>query len=589
MAAGKINPGGNIKFLLGSQSNLKKYILGENGAVAENGAFYLTDDTHRLYVGTSNGKAVPVNEGVITVQDVANLPTTDVYPGEFYYATNQNILCVYAGTSPKGGWVQINSNTDTYLLSGDTEIELNAAGNVATLTQTFIQDDNQIAFTDTIEIEVADGIKLAVNGDRVTLTGVSNKQFNTTAENNVASVELEDSFGGKVDFKIQAKSGSNMKVGRNATNGAVELDVNDMYNTGVSITEYNADSTANGGHGKTGFSINVHDGKGMVAGDFDPAIKVGKDKTQLIKFSEGVAELPVYTQTEIDDIKLALNSMTYRGLVGKDKTSTQEAWTTVYKSTTVSIGDTYLFAEATTYTPSGASKAVTVSKGTLVIARGTEGTNGYITASSLKWDFVESTVDTDTKYKFISASTNGGTAGYVELNGIVGGGLVPGERITFVNGTSIEANVVADANNNATVSFKHSDIACTPTEISTLQDKAVYSKNAKTAIGEKEVTVVESVSVNNQGHVTALKTNKITLRDTNATVASIGTDIHGVATVPNTSSVATLKNHIMMIDGAGNMMDEVSSNWELKSSTLVFNKDAKNANLLSVDLVWGSF
>lgn len=589
MAAGKIAGGSNVKFLLGSQEELKKYLSGST--TAENGAFYLTNDTHRLYVGTSNGKAVPVNEGVITVDDVSKLTTTDAYPGEFYYATNQNILCVYAGSGPNGGWVQINSNTDTYLISGDTEVSINTEGNIATLTQTFIQDDNQTAFMDTIEIEVADGIKLSIDKakDRVILTGVSNKQFNTTAENNVASVELEDSFGGKVDFKIQAKSGSNMKVGRNATSGAVELDVNDMYNTGVSITEYNADSTANGGHGKTGFSINVHDGKGMVAGDFDPAIKVGKDKTQLIKFSEGVAELPVYTQTEIDDIKLALNSMTYRGLVGKDKTSTQEAWTTVYKSTTVSIGDTYLFAEATTYTPSGASQAVTVSKGTLVIARGTEGTNGYITASTLKWDFVESTVDTDTKYKFISASTNGGTAGYVELNGIVGGGLVPGERITFVNGTSIEANVVADANNNATVSFKHSDIACTPTEVSTLQDKAVYSKNAKTAIGEKEVTVVESISVNNQGHVTALKTNKITLRDTNATVASIGTDIHGVATVANTSSTATLKNHIMMIDGAGNMMDEVSSNWKLQSNTLVFKGDDNDDNLLSVDLVWGSF
>lgn len=589
MAAGKIAGGSNVKFLLGSQDELKKYLSGST--TAENGAFYLTNDTHRLYVGTSNGKAVPVNEGVITVDDVSKLTTTDAYPGEFYYATNQNILCVYAGSGPNGGWVQINSNTDTYLISGDTEVSINTEGNIATLTQTFIQDDNQTAFMDTIEIEVADGIKLSIDKskDRVILTGVSNKQFNTSAESNVATVELEDSFGGTVDFKIQAKSGSNMKVDRNATSGAIELDVNDMYNTGVSITHYNAKPVADGGNGKTGFSINVHDGKGMVAGDFNPVIKVGKDKTQTVAFSEGIAELPVYTQTEIDDIRLALNSMTYKGLVGKDKTSTQEAWTTVYKSTTVSVGDTYLFAEATTYTPSGASQAVTVSKGSLVIARGTEGANGYITSSTLKWDFVESTVDTDTKYKLVSASTNGGTAGYVELNGIVGGGLVPGERITFVNGTSIEATVTADANNNATVSFKHSDIACTPTSITTLQDKAVYSKNAKTAIGEKEVTVVESVTVNNQGHVTALKTNTITLRDTNATVASIGTDIHGVTTVTNTSSVATLKNHIMMIDGAGNMMDEVSSNWKLQSNTLVFKDDENDANLLSVDLVWGSF
>jgi hypothetical protein len=585
MAAGTINPGGNIKFLLGTQDSLENYIVGKNGAIAENGAFYLTNDTHRLYVGTSDGKAVPVNEGVITVQDVGNLPTTNVHAGEFYYATNQNILCVYAGKS--AGWVQINSNTDTYLVSGDTSITL--ANNVATLTQSFIQNDNQTAFTDTIEIEVADGIKMAVNGDRISLTGVLNKQFNVSADKDVATVELEDTFGGKVPFKIQAKTGSNIKVGKGAGSNEVEIDVNDMYNTGVSITQYNAAPTADGGDGKSGFSINVHDGKGMVSGDFNPAIKVGKEKSQIITFSNGTADLPVYTQAEIDDIKLALNAMTYRGLVGKDKTTTQEAWSTVYKSTTVAIGDTYLFAEDTNYTPSGASQSVLVTKGTLVIARGTEGTNGYITANTLQWDFVESTVDTDTKYKFTSAPTIQGTAGYVELTGVINGQLKPGERITFVDGTAIRANVVTDANNNATVSFIHVDVACTPTEGEILQDKAVFSVNDGTALGEKQITVLESVTVNNQGHVTGFKKNTITLRDTNATVADLGTRVNTVDTVANTSSTATLNNFITLLDGAGNMMTEKTGAWKFTSSSLTFKKDATDEKALSVDLVWGTF
>lgn len=585
MAAGTINPGGNIKFLLGTQDSLENYIVGKNGAVAENGAFYLTNDTHRLYVGTSDGKAVPVNEGVITVQDVSNLPSTNVHAGEFYYATNQNILCVYAGKS--AGWVQINSNTDTYLLSGDTSITL--AGNVATLTQSFIQNDNQTAFIDTIEIEVADGIKMAVSGDRITLTGVLNKQFNVSADKDVATVELEDTFGGKVPFKIQAKTGSNIKVGKGAGDNEVELDVNDMYNTGVSITQYNAAPTTDGGDGKSGFSINVHDGKGMVSGDFNPAIKVGKEKSQIITFSNGTADLPVYTQAEIDDIKLALNAMTYRGLVGKDKTTTQEAWSTIYKSTTVAIGDTYLFAEDTNYTPSGASQSVLVTKGTLVIARGTEGTNGYITANTLQWDFVESTVDTDTKYKFTSAPTIQGTAGYVELTGVINGQLIPGERITFVDGTAIRANVVTDANNNATVSFIHVDVPCTPTEGEILQDKAVFSVNNGTALGEKQITVLESVTVNNQGHVTGFKQNTVTLRDTNATVADLGTRVNQVNTVANTSSTATLNNFITLLDGAGNMMTEKTGAWKFTSSSLTFKKDASDEKALSVDLVWGTF
>ena len=72
------------------------------------GCFYLTEDTHRLYVGQGTA-LVPVNEGVITVANIASLPATGI-TGSFYYATAENILCVYNGKT----WVQVNANTDTY-------------------------------------------------------------------------------------------------------------------------------------------------------------------------------------------------------------------------------------------------------------------------------------------------------------------------------------------------------------------------------------------------------------------------------------------------------------------------------------------
>ena len=202
---------------------------------------------------------------------------------------------------------------------------------------------------------------------------------------------------------------------------------------------------------------------------------------------------------------------------------------------------------------------------------------------------MESTVDTDTKYKFTSAPTIQGTAGYVELTGVINGQLKPGERITFVDGTAIRANVVTDANNNATVSFIHVDVACTPTEGEILQDKAVFSVNNGTALGEKQITVLESVTVNNQGHVTGFKQNTVTLRDTNATVADLGTRVNKVDTVANTSSTATLNNFITLLDGAGNMMTEKTGAWKFTSSSLTFKKDATDEKALSVDLVWGTF
>ena len=91
MANGTINAGTNIQFLLGTQASLEKYIKGpsaSDGARAADGTFYLTNDTHRLYVGTSLGTAVPVNEGVITVSNLDTLKTISAHPGEFYYVTN---------------------------------------------------------------------------------------------------------------------------------------------------------------------------------------------------------------------------------------------------------------------------------------------------------------------------------------------------------------------------------------------------------------------------------------------------------------------------------------------------------------------
>ena len=90
MATGTIEAGGNVKFLLGSQTGLEKYFTGQSKA--QNGAFYMTEDTHRLYIGTKTGSIVPVNEGVMTVETIGSLPKTDFNAGELYYVKEVNIL-----------------------------------------------------------------------------------------------------------------------------------------------------------------------------------------------------------------------------------------------------------------------------------------------------------------------------------------------------------------------------------------------------------------------------------------------------------------------------------------------------------------
>lgn len=101
-----------LRFLRGLESALP--------AVAQDGAFYLTTDSHRLFVGQGTA-LVPVNEGVVTVASVAALPETAI-PGSFYYATAENILCVHNGQN----FIQINSDT------GMTSVEVVGEGNAVT-------------------------------------------------------------------------------------------------------------------------------------------------------------------------------------------------------------------------------------------------------------------------------------------------------------------------------------------------------------------------------------------------------------------------------------------------------------------------
>ena len=101
-----------LRFLRGLEAQLP--------TSAQDGAFYLTTDTHRLFVGQGE-ELVAVNEGVITVASIAALPETAI-PGSFYYATAENILCVHNGQN----FIQINSDT------GMTSVEVAGEGNAVT-------------------------------------------------------------------------------------------------------------------------------------------------------------------------------------------------------------------------------------------------------------------------------------------------------------------------------------------------------------------------------------------------------------------------------------------------------------------------
>jgi hypothetical protein len=89
-----------VQFLHGTEAGLNT--LRANASDIKLGAFYVTSDTNRMYLGVkenNSNKIVPLNQGVITVDAVADLPSANIEVGYFYYATEENVLCVYNGTS----------------------------------------------------------------------------------------------------------------------------------------------------------------------------------------------------------------------------------------------------------------------------------------------------------------------------------------------------------------------------------------------------------------------------------------------------------------------------------------------------------
>lgn len=568
MASGNISAGKNIQFLLGTQANLEKYISGSSTAIE--GTFYLTNDTHRLYVGTSAGTAVPVNEGVITVSNIDALQHVSAHPGEFYYVTAGNILCVYDGKQ----WVQINNNTDTYLAKTDTVVSL--ADQVATITTKYTMNDGTTPISDSWNLAVAEGVKVSIDAatDKVILTGVVNDSFGVTAANNIATVILRDSFSNKKTFKVKTSDITTMTVDASAEDDAVVLNVKDMSNTALKVTPE-----------ATGFKIAVTDIMGTQSDVINPSIKVGASsddtKHKTLNFVNGTATLPVYTKEEIDDIKLALNAMTYRGLVGTSASSTNpqrviKAWATV-KDGSAEIGDTYLFAEQVT------DGSNVYSKGTMAIARGVE-TNGVIPAGNVIWDFVESTVNTDTKYELNNQATAAGANGFVQLVGKLGGTTEAGKKVFFEDGTAIKASVSVDNDGHAHVSFSHEGITAAQTTGTVTQSAATYASSDNKAESVTTITALESITVNAQGHVTNFKTNTITLKDTNAVINSVGMSV-GAA---NAAKEVVLTSSVQLKDGAGTIMTAKSGTLKMKSDTLVFNQKDGGASL-GIDLVWGSF
>ena len=259
------SPNANVMFKRGTQSSFN------NLSTYQDGCFYLTTDSHRLYIGTGDNKANLVSQSVITydnwaaIEALSNKSSSSYAPGlcsegQFYYAKAENILCTYSN----GKWIQINpdhnDDHDTYVKS--VSVAKNTTDTVngeqlvydvkITQAQKDLKGNNEGAPTEVsgkLTISASDLNQIATH----TNVGMQ-------AEKSNSKVYLKNSgTGANAAAKVELAGGGSVSVSTDSSNKITISGVDTTYslNTTISTTGAKANLQNKDGVTKGSFAVEV--------------------------------------------------------------------------------------------------------------------------------------------------------------------------------------------------------------------------------------------------------------------------------------------------------------------------------------------
>ena len=558
----------NVLFKRGLQSALPSTVI--------DGAFYLTTDTHRLYVGQGT-TPVLLNQTVQFVNSIAELTaksadwTTEelkkAHEHDLYYvlpgagdASNTqggNILAVwcYDKTEKKYAWVQINPDHNTFVT--DMKQYVSAVNNVATVRTTLTQNDGEAAkavqFTvtgsgNTIDVNGADG-NITLKGDTYTLSRPTNGE-----------IKLSSALG-QAASSVKLVAGANVTIENNASNAnQIDISAHDTVNESAVLS-----LDANG---KLTVKVNDSDGGNVTASTENITMKYGSAGNLSAPIG---GTLNVYSKSDIDGMFKDLNGLTYVGTVGSNGTYTMGTDFKVYNGSTainVHNGDMFLVAGDVKY-----GTDANAHKGDLLIATGTE-TDGVL--SSITWTYVPSGDDAklDTTYDFDGDATSNSMT-FRAVSSLDGDQGVVG-KISFKAGTastvsSVVSGTTADKNEQLEVTVGHAAV-----------DHTDATGSAIDLNETAEMNVITGVTVNTEGHVTQVTTSKVS-----APRYTLGAAPSLVASTAGVQTAVTIKQGIRL--GAGEIIPQTVG-YKLQSDSLkvsVVTNDGKQN--VQIDCVWGDF
>lgn len=261
----------NVMFKRGTQTGFN------NLTTYQDGCFYLTTDSHRLYVGTGNNKADLVSQSVITypnwaaIEALSNTSSSSYAPGlcsegQFYYAKAENILCTYSGNK----WVQINPDHND---DHDTYVKSVSVAKNATETEKGKQLVYDVKITQAQKDLKGnnEGVPSEVNG-KLTISAADLGQITThtdvgmEAEKSNSKVYLKNNgVGANAAAKVELAGGGSVSVSTDGSNKITISGVDTTYslNTTTNTTGAKAALQDQDGTTESSFAVEV-DGNALI-------------------------------------------------------------------------------------------------------------------------------------------------------------------------------------------------------------------------------------------------------------------------------------------------------------------------------------
>ena len=547
----------NVIFKRGLQSDL-------NSVAKQDGVFYLTTDTGRLYVDIDNDRKI-LNQ---TVQFISSLEALQrkstewgankaAHINDIYYIQDSNILAVFTNGAEDGGWVQINPDTNNYITSGSASV--GAIVNNSSQILINVVDDVGHTVTATFGIVGAGGVTLDVDNNNLVVeseTYTISSSVNNTHDQ--ATINLNNSSTVVSAVNLVA---NDTNVSFEAVNNGIKVVT---QNTTLSSTSVNVTLPS---AGTLNVEVRDKDGNGNAQSLSNLGIVLNDNTFVPLDSTAGKSAGALYSKDEIDTMINGLNGMTYKGTYGSTG-----ADISALPTTGVHAGDVYVIVEEGLTSTSFPGVTIDLSSsmangtraGDMLIAAGTE-TDGVIT-DGLHWTYVPSGNDDMQAFSYQGIATTSNNI--MELRNDLGTSVA---SWGLTAGTGIVISSVASTTSSMATTIEHAQYTTTSTTASSVSD------------GTSFFTAIKGITVNN-GHVTNIETDTFTPVTYHLTGAST-TQISAFSTTANagTNSV-DVEIGITDSEGANNL---AGASFNVSSSSIKMT--AGNNGAVTMNIEWGTF